>query len=321
MGNGVGARLTNSRATVWKRRIARLCSWQRLAWRFGEPRTVVLLYHSLGDDNYSVSVDAFERQMSFLATHATVVSLEEILNCGTRPKSINCAITWDDGYASVHDHAFAILEKYKFPSTVFVTTGAIGETRPHVSDEDPGLFPGQQMLTWSQIRALRRSIFSIGTHLTKHLDLRALSHENALAELSSSRSAIEHHTDEECLDFAYPWGLADRRCAEWVREARYRSASTTLHKPVPSKLDPLFVPRINIRRDYNLTDFRAIIRGDWDYLAIMQRAKSRLGLAGPVSAPSAGVYDTRRLHTRSGARSQLTDLTRSRSFFLSIRCR
>jgi peptidoglycan/xylan/chitin deacetylase (PgdA/CDA1 family) len=222
--------------------------------------------------------------MRFLASHATVIPLEDILNRARPRSAITCAITWDDGYASVYDYARAILEKYRFPSTLYVTTGLIGENSPHISDEDRGLFPGRRMLTWREIRNLQRhSAFTIGAHLAHHLDLTALSREQALAELRSSRSAVEKYTDEGCRDFAYPWGLANRRCAEWVREAGYRSASTVSHNAVPLKFDPLFVPRINIRGDYNFTDFDAIIRGDWDYLSMIQRAKTRLGLAGSMS--------------------------------------
>jgi peptidoglycan/xylan/chitin deacetylase (PgdA/CDA1 family) len=288
MDDTAAARLVSAKSTVWKRKIGRLWRWQESFRSSSRPRTLVLLYHSLGDDNYSVPVDLFEKQMCFLAAHTTVVPLEEILNRGRARSATTCAITWDDGYASVHDYALAILEKYKFPSTLYVTTSLIGEEAAHVSDEDCGLLPDRRMLTWSEIRNLRRSAFSIGAHLTHHLDLTALSREQAIAELRSSRNAVQKYTDERCLDFAYPWGIANRRCAEWVREGGYRSASTTLHKPVPLNFDPLFVPRINIRGDYNLTDFDSIIRGDWDYLAMVQRAKTRLGLDGPVSIPQDG---------------------------------
>ncbi len=32
-------------------------------------------------------------------------------------------------------------------------------------------------------------------------------------------------------------------------------------------------PRINVAQNYSLEDFRAIVRGDWDYLGWVQRAK------------------------------------------------
>ena len=178
MDDAAGARLS----TVWKRRIGRLWSWSESIRSSGGPRTLVLLYHSVGADNYSVPVDLFETQMCFLAAHTSVVPLEEILNSERARNSITCAITWDDGYASVYDCALAILERYKFPSTLYVTTNVIGEECAHISDEDHGLFPGLRMLTWSQIRTLRRSVFSIGAHLMHHRDLTALFREQALTE-------------------------------------------------------------------------------------------------------------------------------------------
>jgi len=63
---------------------------------------------------------------------------------------------------------------------------------------------------------------------------------------------------------------------EYVRAAGYRSAATTLHRPIPANFNPMFLPRMNISREYDITDFEAIISGDWDYLAFYQRLREAL---------------------------------------------
>ena len=38
----------------------------------------------------------------------------------------------------------------------------------------------------------------------------------------------------------------------------------------------MLIPRVDIRRDYNLDDFEAILSGDWDYLGKYQRLKQAI---------------------------------------------
>jgi peptidoglycan/xylan/chitin deacetylase (PgdA/CDA1 family) len=249
-----------------------------------EPR--ILVYHSIGSDKHSMPMDLFEMQMRFLRERAKVISLEMALNGMKSDGSPTCAITFDDGYASVHRNALKVLEKYSFPATVYVTTGLIGETTSLPSNMDTGLYPGLEMLTWRKIRDLQNSVFTIGSHLVHHLDLRNLNHDEAITELATSRLEILKHTNEPCVDFAYPWGLANSRCAEWVREAGYRSGCTTHHSTVHSNRYPMLVPRVNIENGYDMADFEAILRGDWDFLSSFHGVKAWFGTGKPSFATS-----------------------------------
>jgi peptidoglycan/xylan/chitin deacetylase (PgdA/CDA1 family) len=264
-----------------KSRLGQLWSIMHQNSGAGGGRVCILIYHSIGDEVCSITPAAFDNQMWYLSQHTTVMPLEHLLSpelpASARP---TCVITFDDGYASVYHRALPILKRYHFHASLYLTTGLVGEQTPLMSDPDPGLFPSLAMLTWKQIRELQRERFTIGTHLVHHKDLTALGHEEAVAELESSRSAIEQHTNGECLDFAYPWGRANQNCARYVREAGYRSAVTALHRAVPPNCDPMFIPRIDIRRGYNLAHFRSIVSGDWDYLGVYQEFKHALQAIG-----------------------------------------
>jgi len=237
-------------------------------------RTCVLTYHSIGDDEYSITAEVFAKQMHYLAEHATVVPFPELLSCAAgefdRPR---CAITFDDGYASVYEHALPILKRYHFPAAIYLTTGVITETIPKMSSADPGLFPSLPLLTWRQIRDLRRNGFTLGTHLVHHVDLTTLSDEEAVAELKWSRFIVEQQTDTQCLDFAYPWGRANRRSAKRVQQTGYRSAATCVHRGVPVNYDRMFIPRIVIRREYDLVHLSSIVSGHWDYMRFLEAVR------------------------------------------------
>jgi len=88
---------------------------------------VILMYHrfSAAPAPRRVSVAAFDQQMSYLARHANVVTMQELnegLRSGTvfRPNTV--AITIDDGYADLHDHAFPVLRRHGLPAMAFITS-------------------------------------------------------------------------------------------------------------------------------------------------------------------------------------------------------
>ncbi len=86
--------------------------------------TNVLLYHRvnrLSRDiwNISVSPEHFEQQMDFLRNTYEIIKIEESCS-GMKTNAIS--ITFDDGYADFYENAFPVLEKYKIPATIFIST-------------------------------------------------------------------------------------------------------------------------------------------------------------------------------------------------------
>jgi len=244
------------------------------------PRTLVLTYHSVGRSQLSVPVEAFEAQMRFLIEHGRVAGLKELLS-GTLStvSGITCALTFDDGYASIYDHAFPILRTLGLPATVYLTTSAVGaDVSPH-SPAGMGLYPEEPMMTWGMVRELSKGVFTIGSHLNHHKDLTGLNRCEGIIELLSSREAIERNTGSSCKDLSYPWGRTSPQVLNWVKECNYRSAVTTRHAPVAAHDDPLLIPRLDIRPEYNICDFQAIIEGDWDYLGLVQNLRARFDRA------------------------------------------
>jgi len=271
------------RALVWKRRLGRI--WRRVskAARNPAPRALVLTYHSVGLSERSVPAKNFDAQMRFLKDQAEVVALQELLSgAPSSSGSLTCAVTFDDGYASVYDNAFPILRSLGLTATVYLTTAAIGDNGVRHSSADAGLYPGEPTLTWPLVRELGSGGVTIGSHLSHHKDLTQLSPSQAILELVSSRAAIERRSGSPCRDLSYPWGRTSLQVVTWVRECGYRSAVTARHSPVGSKTNPFAVPRMDIRPEYSLADFKAILDGDWDYLGPAQGLRARASIGSPV---------------------------------------
>ena len=105
-----------------------------LALRHGGNRMCIVNYHRvLAAKNPLVAAEpdlpTFRWQMELLARCFNVLPLHEALqaqNAGRLPARAVC-ITFDDGYRSLHDLALPVLQAYRLPATVFVTSGHIDE--------------------------------------------------------------------------------------------------------------------------------------------------------------------------------------------------
>jgi len=165
------------------------------------------------------------------------------------------------------------LRRFNMPATVYLTTGAIGRHRPTVSDDFPGLYTGQHMLTWAVIQEMSRDGMSIGAHYVQHADLTRTAPEEVCTGLAASRHSIEAEIGAACTHFSYPWGRFNPRVAEWVREAGYETAVSGIHAPLSDRTDSFSIPRMDVRAEYTLDDFKALLAGDWDYLGLVQRLR------------------------------------------------
>lgn len=236
---------------------------------------VVLTYHSVGPTKLGLPVEDFRQHMSWLRENAAVAGLEMLVS-GEWPRSqcgVTCAVTFDDGYASVYRHAFPVLREFGLPATVYLVAGAIAEKQARSSNEFPGLYPDEEMLVWQQVKEMKENGISFGSHLLRHKDLTSLGDAEQAEELEVSKRMIEDRLASACPSFCYPWGKHDARSVEAVRKAGYENAVVAIQGRwgATESLDRFRIPRADIRRDYSIEDFAAVVHGDWDYLGYLQK--------------------------------------------------
>lgn len=236
---------------------------------------VVLTYHSVGPTQLGLPVESFREQMAWLRENAAVVDLHSLVT-GEWPVSrcgVVCAVTFDDGYASVYRHAFPVLREFGVPATVYLVADAIGEMQATNSNEFSGLYPNEEMLLWREVKEMKESGISFGSHLLRHKDLTLLREAEQREELEGSKHRIEDRLGVACRSFCYPWGKHDDGSVAAVQRAGYEDAVIAIQGrwSAEEALDRYRIPRADIRRDYSLDDFAAVVRGDWDYLGYLQR--------------------------------------------------
>lgn len=106
------------------------------------------------------------------------------------------------------------------------------------------------MMSWEQMREMRRAGMTIGGHTKHHYNLPCQSGDVIAEEIASSKASIEEALDEEIHHFAYPNGRTsrhfDRRSAEAAAACGYRSAATSLNGPVSPRYSVYCMPRLGI---------------------------------------------------------------------------
>ncbi len=110
----------------------------RLARWLNRRRLVILTYHGVlpstygGDGDLSrnfIDERQFRRQMRYLSKRYRCLKLSEAiaaLSSGRALPPHSSVVTFDDGFKNNLDYAYPILEEYRIPCAIFLTTGHIG---------------------------------------------------------------------------------------------------------------------------------------------------------------------------------------------------
>ena len=187
----------------------------------------VLCYHKI-ETRWELGVTRlsprrFSRQIERLARAGwRAISLSDVAACarGERvagPREL--AITFDDGYRGLRDHAFPVLEAHGFVATCFVITDYAGRlNRWDVA------YGGRRFahLAWRDMRRWQARGIAFESHTATHPRLTWLGEREVARELSSSRLAIEHALGVPPSAISYPFGAEGRRERELAVLSGYR---------------------------------------------------------------------------------------------------
>jgi len=180
----------------------------------------VLTFHAVDDkqDVISFSPGVFRRGMARLYEDGyqsidLPEVLEYLLNGDPFPVR-SFAITFDDGYSSVFEEAFPVIQQYGMSATIFPT---VGNKRVSSNDKRLPSMQGRSMMSWGEIREMHRYGISFGAHTINHPDLTSLPVERVEEEILDSKSVIEDALGAPVNCFAYPFGRYDERIREIVK--------------------------------------------------------------------------------------------------------
>jgi peptidoglycan/xylan/chitin deacetylase (PgdA/CDA1 family) len=211
-------------------------------------RVTILAYHGLDETRSVVAVppELFRWQMAWLAkANACVMPLGTVVDRlhQNRPlprKAV--AITFDDGYASVHQWACPVLAQHGFPATVFVVAGYCGRKNDWPG-QPPQVRPAP-LLSWSQVEALDRNGVEIGAHTIDHPRLDLLPADEVQHQVLGGKVMIEERLGHAIHTFAYPYGRYTPQVKQIVSRS-FTGACTARPGTVDSASDPWLLDRID----------------------------------------------------------------------------
>lgn len=208
----------------------------------------ILTYHAV-DPGWiaplSIPPDRFRRHLEWLAAHRRVVPLEDLLaTTGPVPARGVVALTFDDGFSSLIDHAVPVLERLGLPYTVFLVGKMHDGSGASIDWVDrPPVHP-LQVLDAPQVRELRSRGATFGSHSHAHVDMTTLGYDACLEDLRTSKEVLEDLLSEPVRTLAYPRGRHDPAVRRAAADAGFAWAFG-LAVP-PEIVGPQAVPRVGV---------------------------------------------------------------------------
>jgi peptidoglycan/xylan/chitin deacetylase (PgdA/CDA1 family) len=253
----------SARVAAARRLVARACALIAPP----RPGLRILTYHRVNDthpqDRLSVPRAAFEEQLAELARSGRpVLALDAALDGAGTDAADALVLTFDDGYADNFTEAHPLLSRFGLPATFYVATGFLGtaEVMPRYAaccDDD-------RMMSWDEVRSLRRAGHCIGGHGRLHLELASLSAEAAREEIFGCARDVETALGERPRHFCYPRGSEAPQVRRIVAESGFVSATTVAPGTNPRDQDAFGLRRTEVSGQDTLEDFRAKLAGTFD---------------------------------------------------------
>jgi peptidoglycan/xylan/chitin deacetylase (PgdA/CDA1 family) len=190
----------------------------------------ILCYHTVEPEwasTLSITPEAFELHCEWLSRHRDVVDLDTAirsLDGRFRPRGRTSALTFDDGWTGVYDHAWPILRRYRLPFTLFVIANSL--TDAGISFQWVERPPEQALgvLSLDQVKELHADGVNIASHSLAHDDLRTLGPDDCLKDLVESREILEDLLEDRITTLAYPKGDHDASVRMAAERAGYLAA-------------------------------------------------------------------------------------------------
>lgn len=245
------------------------------------PRRTILAYHAVGecsgaDDRNSLFVapGVFAEQMADLARTRRVVSLAEALDAELPPGPPIVAITFDDGYRSVRDHALPVLERHGFPATMFVPTAFIGDENRW---DDPCPCP-LDIMTADELRDVEHRGLAIEAHGHAHVDLTEADEATAAADIAESVRVLRTVIGREPRFLAFPFshGSLDAQAAA---ERLGLDAAFSIDRPGTGRFDG---GRVQVTPYDSARTFRFKTGGRYLGVRFSPAARAAVALTRPI---------------------------------------
>lgn len=221
----------------------------------------VLCYHAVEpgwSSPLAVDPAAFAAHCAWLARHRSVIPLDEAvgrLDSGGRLPGGVAALTFDDGFRGLYEHALPVLSRFGLPATVFLVAQTLTAAGQPVDWVDTPPDHPLETLTVEQVHAMQAAGVTFASHSWSHTDLTRLSHRECVHDLRQSRELLESVLGHPVRHLAYPRGRHNAGVRAAAREAGYSHAFALPEGP--EDVDAYAVPRVGVYHGNGVRRLRA----------------------------------------------------------------
>jgi peptidoglycan/xylan/chitin deacetylase (PgdA/CDA1 family) len=233
----------------------------------------ILCYHRVSParDQLAVTPARFRRQLDVIeGSGLPVVDVMRFARGETMPPS-SIALTFDDGYADLLEHALPELARRRWPAIVFVVPEAVeGRVRfPWYRGHQP------RVISWAEMIDVERDgLTRFEPHSLTHAPLSSLSAEGAWREIAGSRRAVSDALGREPEMFCYPGGYHGERETRFVERAGYTAAVSCEYGVNDRNQDRFALRRIPVDRYDRTWTMAGRLRGATDRPPPLRRPRS-----------------------------------------------
>jgi peptidoglycan/xylan/chitin deacetylase (PgdA/CDA1 family) len=212
----------------------------------------ILCYHSVQprwESPLAVEPDDFAWQAAWLRRARRVLPLQEALPrldvTGRLPRG-QAALTFDDGFAALYEHALPVLTREGLSATVFLVAQTLTPAGQPIDWVDtPGPEP-LSVLTLDQVLEMQHAGVDFQSHSWAHRDLTRLSEAECVQDLRESRELLSELLGRPVALLAYPRGRHDAHVRRAAARAGYSHAFALPEQP--EQPGEYAVPRVGIFR-------------------------------------------------------------------------
>lgn len=181
---------------------------------------VITIYHHVAEDtppSTTISPTLFRAHLEYLRdNNFNVMPLTDMLQALKDREPLperSIAITFDDGYISIYERAFPMLQEFGFPFSLFLSTGPIDRRQAGY-------------MTWDQVREMSEAGVIIANHMVEHPYMLDREEDETDAEwlwrnrdeLLAAEATIAEETGQNHRVLAYPYGEYNLALKEMLAE-------------------------------------------------------------------------------------------------------
>jgi peptidoglycan/xylan/chitin deacetylase (PgdA/CDA1 family) len=245
---------------------------------------LVLTYHAIeaGPSPLCIAPELFREHVAVLAeggaSFVTASELTAALRAGELPEKTVC-LTFDDGFASVVEHAAPALAERGVSATVFCVAGYLDGFNDWRTQ--PASAPRLRLASNTALAGLAAAGWEIGAHGFEHDPLDRASAETAELEIVQAKELLERTIDAPVRSFALPYNAPPTSAAGALLARTYESAFGGGLRPVSETDNVYLIPRVDAHYLRRADRLRRAVEGGLDtYLAVRRLGARTRRLVG-----------------------------------------